>query len=275
MARVQCRQRTRTMESESQRMEMAETMPCSRAELPRLYELRDCIAAPASPDACFQDFDQKLSNSAHIKEVYLRWERVLQGLDDQAWEHLKKEAAPHLASRDKKGRGWQQLFDILNEARAYNYLRSIGCTRVRFIPRSRERSPDLEGAHASDRVLCEVKTINTSDEEIAARRGPPKARSLPINVTPGFLKKLRSTVEAAKQQMLDYDPNGGAVHLVYLNVLFDDFFAERKEAYFQQMTSIWPMRRYQAFGLSSAMTTRHFINRFRCAPLTWTTSARV
>jgi hypothetical protein len=35
--------------------------------------------------------------------------------------------------------------------------------------------------------------------------------------------------------MLAYDPHGAAVHLVYLNVLFDDFLAERKEAYIQQI----------------------------------------
>jgi hypothetical protein len=206
-----------------------------RAELPRLFELKDCIDDPASPDAYFQDFDQKLARSTHKREVYLQWERVLQGLDAEAWEHLKKEAAPRLTKPDKKGRGWQQLFDILNEGRAYNYLNSIGCRGVRFVPRSRERSPDLEAALASDRVLCEVKTINVSDEEIAARTGPPKARSGQIYVTPGFLKKLRATLETAKQQMLAYDPQGAAVHLVYLNILFDDFFAERKEAYFQQI----------------------------------------
>jgi hypothetical protein len=206
-----------------------------RAELPRLYELRDCIDDPASPDAYFQNFDQKLADSEHIRDIYLRWERLLEGLDAKAWEHLKKEAAPRLTQRDKKGRGWQQLFDILNEARAYNYLKSIGCTGVHFVPRSRERSPDLEADLASDRVICEVKSINISDEEIAARIGPPKVRSGQIYVGPGFLKKLRATVETAKLQMLAYDPAGAAVHVVYLNVVFDDFLAERKEAYFQQI----------------------------------------
>ena len=206
-----------------------------RAELPLLYELRDCIAAPESPDAYFQDFDQNLAKSSHIKETYLRREREMQGLDAEAWAHLKKEAVPRLTKRDKRGRGWQQLFDILNEARAYNYLESIGCTHVRFIPRSSERTPDLEGVLASDRIICEVKTINISDEEVTARTGPAKVRSLPINVTPGFLKKLRATVEAATQQMVAYDPYDRHVHMVYLNVHFDEFFAERKDAYFQQM----------------------------------------
>jgi hypothetical protein len=197
--------------------------------------LRDCIADPAAPTAYFQDFEEKLTSSAHIKGVFLRWEMALDGLDPQAWQHLKSEAAPRLPKRDKKGRGWDQLFDILNEARAYNYLTSLGCTQLRFIPRSRGRTPDLEASLASRRMLCEVKTINISDEEVAARTGPAKARSLSITLTAGFLKKLRATIEAAKQQMSAYDSQGTAVHVVYLNILFDDFLAELKEAYFQQI----------------------------------------
>jgi hypothetical protein len=206
-----------------------------RAELPRLYELKDGIADPAAPDAYFRNFDQNLADSTHVKDCYLRYERDLQGVDDKAWEHLRAEAIPRITARDKKGRGWQQLFDILNEARAYRYLKSLGWTNLRFIPRSHERTPDLEGSLASDRVLCEVKTINVSDEEIAFRTGPLKARSIPMTVTPAFMTKLRGTVESAKRQMVAFDRGRTAVHLVYLNVSFDDFLAEFKEGYFQQI----------------------------------------
>ncbi len=206
-----------------------------RAELPRLYELKDRITDPTSSDAYFHDFDQNLASSAHVKAVYVRCERTLQGLDDDAWEHLKQEALPFLTTRDKRGRGWQQLFNILNEARAYNYLKSLGCTNLHFIPRSHERSPDLEGSLVPDRVLCEVKSIGISDEEISFRTGPLKARSLPIALTDSFLKKLRATVETAKQQLLTFDDDRAAVHFIYLNVSFDDFLAELKEAYFKQI----------------------------------------
>jgi hypothetical protein len=206
-----------------------------RVELPRLYTLRDCITDPASPNAYFRDFDQNLARSAHIKETYLRWERVLQGLDAQAWEHLKNEAAPRLTARDRTGRGWQQLFDILNEARAYNYLKSLGCTNLQFIFRSNERTPDLEGLLDSQHVLCEVKSLNISDAEIAFRKDPPKARSFPTTLPAGFLKKLRASIETAKGQLLAYDPGRTAAHFVYLNVSFDDFLAELKEAYFKQI----------------------------------------
>jgi hypothetical protein len=206
-----------------------------RAELPRLYELRDCIADPASSDAYFRDFDQNLARSAHVKDVYLRQERMLKGLDDQAWEHLKGETLSLLTAHDKSGRGWQQLFDILNEARAYNYLKLVGCANLRFIPRSCEKTPDLEGSLALDRVLCEVKTINISNEEIAFRRAPAKARSIRTAVTDGFLKKLRATAETAKRQLLAFDHCCAALRFVYINVSFDDSLAEFKEGYFKQI----------------------------------------
>jgi hypothetical protein len=86
-----------------------------------------------------------------------------------------------------------------------------------------------------DCVLCEVKTINISDQEIAFRTGPVKARSFPTTVTDGFLKKLRATVENARLQLLAFDRGRAAVHFVYLNVCCDDFLAELKEAYFKQI----------------------------------------
>ncbi|MGA2569079.1 MAG: hypothetical protein ABSF23_01045 [Terracidiphilus sp.] len=209
-------------------------MKSFRAEYPRLYGLKDCIADPTSPDAYFQNFDETLLNSTHVREVYSRLERTLQELDASAWAHLKEEIVPYLGNRDS-GRGWQQLFDILNEARAYRYLKSIGCTAVRFIPRARKPTPDLEGTRFGDRFFCEVKTINISDDEVAARTSPPTVRSLPMKLAPQFLGKLSATVSVAKQQLLAHDPSREAKHLVYLNIVFDDFLAECKEAYFQQI----------------------------------------
>ena len=206
-----------------------------RTEFPRLYELKDCTSNTASSDAYFHNFDQNLASSTHVQDVYLRYERALQGLDDKAWEHLKGEAEQRLTLFDKKGRGWQQLFDILNEARAYNYLKLRGCADLRFIPRSRGKSPDLEGSLASNRVLCEVKTINISNEEAAFRTCPVKARSFSMTISAEFLKKLRATIETAKQQLSAFDHDRAAVHFVYLNISFDDFLARFKEAYFKQI----------------------------------------
>jgi hypothetical protein len=206
-----------------------------RTELPRLYDLKDCIRDPNSFDAYFLDFENRLVGSAHVKDVYVQLENTLQGLDAQAWEHLKSESRSLLTARHHGGRGWQQLFDILSEARAYNYLKSRAATNLRFIPRARERTPDLECFFSLDRVLCEVKSINISDDEVAYRINPVRARSLASTVSPEFLKKLRQTIENAQKQLLAFDPTRSAKHIVYLNVVFDDFLAECKEAYFRQI----------------------------------------
>lgn len=206
-----------------------------RFELTRLYELKDSIGDQADRDAYFQSFDENLANSADIRDAYIRLEHVLQELDPIAWSHLKEEACKRLRLRDKRGRGWQQLFDVLNEARAYRYLKVIGCSKIRFIPRSERRTPDLECVLDSSRVICEVKTINISDEEVSARTGPPKVRSIDLSLSAEFLKKLRSTVEAAKQQLSALDVAPEDIRLVYLNIIFDDFLAENKEAYFKQI----------------------------------------
>jgi hypothetical protein len=204
-----------------------------RTELPRLYELKDCIGDPASPEAYFQNFDHNLAGSEHIKNVYLRRERALQGLEAAAWKHLKGEASRFLTARHKHGRGWQQLFDVLNEAWAYNYLKSIGCTELNFIPRSGLPTPDLEGFLGSDRILCEVKTINISDDEVAFRTGPMKARSIQTSLPPKFLERLRKKIKIAMRQMLAFDST--CFHLIYINIVFDDFLAEHKETYFRQI----------------------------------------
>ena len=141
-----------------------------RMLLPRLYELRDLIADPTSPHAYFRDFDEHLKDSLHIRDIYRRLESDLQGLDGPAWEFLKSEASPYLVHKDRSGRGWQQLFDILNQARAYNYLETIGCSNVHFIPPAKRRStrtPDLEAVLNSRRVLCSPQGDGVGEESRA------------------------------------------------------------------------------------------------------------
>ena len=175
-----------------------------RTQMPLIYELRDLIVDRASPDAYFQNFEDNVRDSPHhVRAIYLRWERELHGLDSDAWKFLKCEARPYLVSKDKCGRGWQQLFDILNQARAYNYLRILGCLNVRFIPRAKRqglRTPDLEATLGSARILCEVKTINISEGELRARN-QLTVRGIAVQLDAGFFRKLRSDVTDAKNQM--------------------------------------------------------------------------
>jgi hypothetical protein len=208
-----------------------------RTQLPRLQELRDLIPDPTSPNAYFQNFDTNLRDSCTFKDFHTRWENALQGLDEEAWKFLKSESTPYLICKDRRGRGWQQLFDILNQAHGFNYLKAIGCSNLRFIPRAVRpgvRTPDLEGVLGSDKVLCEVKTINISQDEIRARTDFT-ARSFLIPLEDGLLRKIHSVITEAKDQLLAYAANDKVPSYVYVNICFDDCLAERKAAYFQQI----------------------------------------
>jgi len=208
-----------------------------RARFPRIYELRDLTADPASPDAYFQNFDNNVEDSPHVRQIYDGWERVLQGLDNDAWEFLKTEAAPYLIRKDQSGRGWQQLFDILNQAHAYNYLKTVGCSDVRFIPRAKQpstRTPDLEGILDSRTVLCEVKTINISEEEVRARKEFTVVK-ITNRLDDGFLRKLRSDITEAEKQLHAHTAMGEARYYVYIIPCFDDFVGWCKEDYFRQI----------------------------------------
>ena len=59
-----------------------------------------------------------------MRSLYLRVERALDLLDADAWHDLKERDLAFLTVRDAK-RGWQALFDTLNEAKGYAYLRSL------------------------------------------------------------------------------------------------------------------------------------------------------
>jgi hypothetical protein len=138
-----------------------------------------------------------------------------------------------------EGRGWQVLFDKLNEAKGYNHLVSVGCTNVAFIPVSSERgkrTPDLQGDLAGTKVLCEVKTINISKVE-ATRRLTGAAGTINLQLPDGFFNKLKSDLEEASAQMAAYDSDSSVRRIVYVVANFDDNLNEYAGDYSAQIDS--------------------------------------
>jgi hypothetical protein len=216
-----------------------------RNRFPRIYELRDQVSDPNSPDFYFRDFENRVQKWPTWIEVFEGWEKDLQGLDNQSFDSLKSEALPYLIHRDAKGRGWQQLFDILNQARAYNYLTLNGYSRVRFIPRSEvqgRKTPDLEAFQGDERVLCEVKTLNASDNEIKARRNR-EVRNVSLELGDAFFVKLRSAINQAQEQLSAYSAGTSARYVVYISVCFDDIFCYYKADYQRQIDEHLSMNR--------------------------------
>ena len=126
----------------------------------------------------------------------------------------------------------EPLYDLLNEAKAYNYLKRIECINIQFIPASAngEKTPDL-GAYAQGRkVLCEVKTINPSDAEVH-RANTGGVGTTKQQLDAGFFRKLKSDLEHAKAQMLVHDPDNVARRIVYVIVNYDDLLHECGDLY--------------------------------------------
>jgi hypothetical protein len=206
-----------------------------RKQWPRIYELWDLIADPSSPDAYLPEEDV-LRSSSLAQEFYASLEKELQGLDEDPWKSLRSEAARYLSVRDKR-RDWHQLFNILNQAYAYNHLRAIGCSNIRFIPRSKAKgvkTPDLEGSQDGVKVVCEVKSIGISDSEIDARR-TLEAQDEDCLVGQRFFKRLTSAITEARSQLLAYDPAREARQLVYVCARLDSWPSGCDEQQYQQI----------------------------------------
>jgi hypothetical protein len=162
----------------------------------------------------------------------------LSALGDAAWRDLRSRAA-NVAHRPYRGRGWQALFDAFNEARGYVYLQDCGCTEIAFIPRKAKKTPDLRAIQNGTRVLCEVKTINISQDEAEHRervaQGVFEVTSTLGQVTAGMLSKVVSTIEDGIAQLDCEDPQRAARRIVFTVLNFDDWVGDCYPEYFAQL----------------------------------------
>lgn len=211
-----------------------------RDELPRVFELKDTLDDAENPNAFFQNFEESLRQSDQKFEAFRKIEKFLSVLDDKAWSTVKYTAFGHLVRPSvSKGRGWQSLFDVLSEARAYAYLHDIGCSDIHFIDRSNQPTPDIEARFAERRVICEVKTINISNDEAGRRgrvySGTPVASKVPTQLGPHYLSKLSKTLTNAVRQLDAFDPAREARRIVFLVLHFDDWVGDYYPSYFREI----------------------------------------
>ncbi len=200
----------------------AATTASLRGRLPRIYELKDLLQDPDHEHAFFQDFEPSIARVPLKQDAFIRLEAQLAQMDETSWRDLAARAARHLVSTTRdRGRGWQQLFDHLNEARAFGYLLRLGCTDIRFVAAGDTKKPDL-AAHLDSRdVLCEVKTLSISDTQVEPD---------------GFLtKKLAPTLQGALQQLSDHDVARKARWIIYIVINFDDWVGIHQTDYFRQI----------------------------------------
>ena len=97
-----------------------------------------------------------------------------------------------------------------------------------------QRSPDLQGNLEGILTLCEVKTINVSDEE-ADRLHGHRAFEVTDQLSEGFFTKLASTLRDAEAQMNAFSQAAGVRKIAYVIVNFDDRLSEYADRYRAQI----------------------------------------
>ena len=100
-------------------------------------------------------------------------------------------------------------------------------------PKSR-KTPDLQANIGDQVLLCEVKTINISDDE-AWHRTEHSVRTIKGYLENLFFEKLKSTLMKAKDQMFAYRSEKNIRRVVYVVLNFDGCFHEYEENYEKQL----------------------------------------
>jgi hypothetical protein len=238
-----------------------------RNQLPRIYELRDMLPNPLPRHAYFRDLDSTLATIPQKLKQFCDVESGLQGLDTAAWIYLKAELVPLLTAKHET-RGWQQLFDKLNQAKAYNYLVCIGCTSVRFIPESKrkvQRTPDLEALLQGRKLLCEVKTINVSGDE--ANRLHNGGVGGPADPLPeAFFNKLALSLTEAMTQAQACSTTD-TKRIAYIIVNCDDRTREYTDRYRAQINHLWRIIQHQVSKCVLTLRKRTTLQRPSCLHL--------
>ena len=174
-----------------------------RSTLPRIYEVRDALPEPEAPNSYLRNLEERLSSEPR-RQHFTEIEHALACLDHAAWTYLKSEIINLGLVHKGARRGWSQLQEKFSEAKAYAYLRQRGFSAVSFIPRADGKTPDLQAEDG--RVLCEVKTINPSNEEVE-RREYGRVIDITNRLDAGFFRKLESVLATARNQITAFHPD--------------------------------------------------------------------
>jgi hypothetical protein len=152
-------------------------------------------------------------------------EKRLARLDSESWKILREKAVPYV-SVDDSVRRYQQLWNILDEARGYVFLADQGYERIAFIKPDKgkkggKRSPDLIGYKTGSTAVLEVKTINESCENLAATAlWRTEAVTVRPDLAEEFKRKVIATVKQATCQLKSY-PHQTNRKIVLLVIRFD------------------------------------------------------
>ena len=198
----------------------------------RVLELVRKVRAQFLDDRFFFEFESSCHENRLKREFYLSYEKVFGCLDEESWEALKLKALLHFMDH-RPGQWKAGFFNQLNEAFAYRYLVSIGCTNVVFLPeKKKSKQPDLGFSRMGAPGLCEVKSISISDDEIQRRNSHEYIDgSVYATLSPGFMNKLKATIGSAETQISALPESS----IIYVVIEFDDFMQDYQAEYRSQL----------------------------------------
>jgi hypothetical protein len=118
-------------------------------------------------------------------------------------------------------------------------LKALGCSDIAFIKRDSKKTPDLRAVLDGRRMLCEVKTINVSQDEADRRerihRGEMFATEVATTVTSELLDKVIGTLAHAMEQLDHEDPERTARRIIFTVLHFDDWVGDYQTEYIAQL----------------------------------------
>ncbi len=203
--------------------------------LDRVIKLKNEILAEFPKDEYFNNFEATLDD----KIVLCNWEvyeKIFQNLDEKAWQILKEKSKKHF--KGSRVNNWKEpFFNHLNEAFGYSYLLKMGFSDIQYIEDLKKKNasvPDLKCKNDVGELICEVKTINTSKEELEQRKKLVAREGFDSKLNKVFIEKLESTILQAKTQISNY--NVDAQKLVFLIIHYDDFFVIYNDEYKTQIS---------------------------------------
>jgi len=152
-------------------------------------------------------------------------EKRLARLDSASWRVLCDKAAPYVCV-DDPARRYQQLWNVLDEARSYVLLAEQGYEQIIFIEPNKSKkdskqSPDLIGQKSNSAATLEVKTINESRDNLA-EDAPWRTEAVTVRrvLSAEFRQKVAATIKHAKSQLDSY-PHSVERKIVLLIIRFD------------------------------------------------------
>ena len=202
---------------------------------PLVWKLYNAVCESSNANTYFENFKEGWNGAK--RKSWKDIESDLTTLDANAWKSLKAEVIHRFSQTRDTNRGWQAAFDIINEVKAYRFLKEkFSVTELQFILKSKkkgQKTPDLCGKRNGETVLCEVKTINPSKEEIAARNNGTARNTTQQFLSENFWEKLKEKMKGAYDQMTSYDAS--ASRIIYVIFNFDDNLNEYVSNYISQI----------------------------------------